>query len=316
VSVPTLPAAPIAAPGVQHELMPGNLPSSPIGRAGDHDSSITAGENRAPAGDRFTFGRFERPFNADPMDMYHSYIDIITTAVYMDDTWLYGVITVKDDGTGKSLDGKYGFEIDMDLNGGGDWLVMVSKPASTEWTTDGVQVWYDENNDVGGAAKGVTDSLPFNGDGFEKKMFGDGDGDDPDLAFARISPDDPYTVQIAVKLTILGGNTAFMVGAWAGNTLFDPALFDHSDRFTHDDAGSSLVELEFFYPIKSVYELDNACRIAVGFRPTGNEPGGCPQPSSPSPGDDIPPPPGLTCPPPSTLYCYEGDNCICLYPAG
>jgi hypothetical protein len=315
------PPAPISVPAdtptavptaIQHEMMPGDLPPNTSGRAGDQDSSTTAPENRAPGGDRFTFGRYERPFNPDAMDVYHSYIDIIFTAVYVDNDWIYALITLKDDGTGKSLDGRYGFEIDVDLNGGGDWLVLVSKPSSTEWTTDGVQVWYDENNDVGGTAKSQTDSPPFRGDGFEKKMFGDGDGDDPDLAFARIAPDDPYTVHLAVKRSILRGVSQFMVGMWAGNALFDPALFDHNDNFTHDEAGSSLVEFEFFYPIKSVYELDNACRIPVGFMPTGNMPGMCPLPPA-AEGDDTPP---ASCPP-EYLYCFNfgaQQVCYCLQP--
>jgi hypothetical protein len=314
-SVAEVPSEP-TAPAVEHIMVPGELPATHSGRAGDHDSSTTADENRAPAGDRFSFGRYERPFNADTMDVYHPNIDIQITEFYQDDTWLYGVITLKDDGSGRSLSGKYGFEIDLNLDGGGDWLIMAVNPSSTEWNTDGVQVWFDENNDVGGSAKVVTDNLPFSGDGFEKKMFGDGDGDDPDMAFARISPDDPYTVQIAVKRTILGGSTAFMVGMWAGNDLFDPALFDHNDRFTHDEAGSSLVELEFFYPIKEVFELDNACRIAIGFNPTGGEPGVCPVASSPGDPGDPDDPPGLTCPPPTIVFCNSDGSCYCLGPEG
>jgi len=306
-ALPPLPAAPVDAPGIQHEQVPGALPQNTSGRAGDHDSSVTANEKRAPAGDSFTLGRFERPFNADPMDVYHSYIDIIYTVVYLDSDWVYASITVKDDGTGKSLDGKYGFEIDVDLNGGGDWLVFVSKPSSTEWTTDGVQVWYDANNDVGGTAKSQTDSPPFRGDGFEQKMFGDGDGDDPDLAFARIAPDDPYTVHLAVKRSILRGNSQFMVGMWAGNALFDPALFDHNDYFSHDEAGSSVVELEFYYPAKAVHELDNACRIPVGFIPTGDLPGMCPLPSV-SEREDAPP---ASCPR-EYLVCFDfGSQTMC-----
>jgi hypothetical protein len=33
--------------------------------------------------------------------------------------------------------------------------------------------------------------------------------------------------------------------------------------------------LEFYYPIKAVHEIDNSCRMAVGFQPTGLEPGLC-----------------------------------------
>jgi hypothetical protein len=312
-------AAESTDPPVQHVMVPGDLPATRSGLAGDHDSSITADEQRAPAGDRFTFGRYERPFNADTMDVYHPYIDIQLAEFFMDETWLYGVITVKDDGSGQSLSGKYGFEIDLDVDGGGDWLVMALQPAFTEWTTTGVQVWFDENDDVGGSVKVSADNVPPGGNGYETMVFGSGQEDDPDLAWVRISPDDPYTVQIAVKRSLLGNDTAFMVGMWAGNDLFDPAQFDFNDRSTHEQAGSSLIEFEFFYPIKSVHELDNVCRMAIGFNPTGNEPGACPVATTPrNPGDDPPstPPPGLTCPPPTIVFCNNDGSCYCLGPEG
>lgn len=306
-SAPPSPAA-VEPTAVQHQMMPGDLPAEPSGRAGDQDSSTTAAENRAPSGDRFTFGRFERPFSPNDMEVYYSNIDIVATLFYQDDTWLYAVLAVKDDGSGKILDGKYGFEIDTNQDGGGDWLILVSEPASTQWTTGGVQVWQDENNDVGGSARGVRDNNPNPGDGFEKKVFGDGTGDDPDLAFARVSPDDPYTVQIAVKRSILGGISRFMVGMWAGNEQFDPAMFDHNDRFTHEQAGSPLKEFEFFYPIKAVYELDNTCRMAVGFQPTGGEPGICPLPPRPDGGE---PPSQPSCPPQYVVCFNFGAQTVC-----
>lgn len=66
-----------------------------------------------------------------------------------------------------------------------------------------------------------------------------------------------------------------MIGAWAGNQALEPALFDFNDHMTHEQAGTSLIELENFYPIKGLAELDNACRVAIGFVPSGNEPGLC-----------------------------------------
>ena len=88
-----------------------------------------------------------------------------------------------------------------------------------------------------------------------------------------------------------------------------------NDNQTHEEAGSSLVELEFFYPLKNLSELDNSCRIAVGFQATGNEPGACPVPNQPGGGGDVPPPPGESCQPPSVLFCGE-NGCYCLEPAG
>jgi hypothetical protein len=299
---------------VQHVMVPVDVPDSWSGLAGDQDSSTTAGEQRAPGGDRFTFGRYERPFNTDTMDVYHPYIDIINSSFHQDDTWYYGVITIKDDGSGRSLDGKYGFEIDLDVDGGGDWLVMAHQPASTEWTTDGVQVWFDEDDDVGGSVKVHADNGSFIGNGFETMVFDGGQGDDPDLAWVRIAPHNPYTVQIAVKRSLFGNDAAFMVGMWAGNELFDPALFDNNDQMTHEQAGSPLKEFEFFYPLKAIHELDNACRMAIGFNPSGGEPGLCPLPPRPEGEPDVPN--ETTCPP-QQLVCFTFGSqvvCYCLQP--
>lgn len=304
--------APTETP-VVHVLVPGELPEEQSGLAGDQDSSTTAAEKRAPAGDRFTLGRYERPFNTDTMDVYYPSLDIQVTEVYQDDTWVYGVILLKDEGSGCSLTGKYGFEIDWNVDGGGDLLMLVSAPASADWSTAGVEVWYDENDDVGGAEKSKTDASSSVKNGYETQWFGAGLGDDPDLAWARISPDDSCALQLALKVGALQGNKRYLIGMWAGTSLMDPALFDHNDAFTHEQAGSSLIEFEFFYPVKQVYELDNVCRMAVGFQPTGGEPGVCPPP--PGPEDAPPPPPGQGCPPPSILYCSR-NGCYCLYPEG
>ncbi|MBM3179104.1 MAG: hypothetical protein FJZ86_01985 [Chloroflexi bacterium] len=299
---------------IQHVLIPGDLPAEQSGLAGDHDSSTTADENRAPGGDRFTFGRYERPFNSEAMDVYYPYLDIQTTEFYLDDTWIYAVITLKGDESSQSLAGKYGFEIDLNVDGGGDWLIMAAQPSSTEWSTDGVQVWFDENDDVGGIVKVIADEVLPGGNGYETLIFGNGQEDDPDLAWVRVSPADSNTVQIVAKLSILEGDKTFMVGMWAGGEDFSPALFDVNDTLTHEQAGASLKELEFFYPIKELSELDNACRMAIGFQPSGNEPGLCPLPPGP-PGEDPLPP--SSCPP-QYLFCYY-DNyrnlvCVCRQP--
>jgi len=298
---------------VQHEMIPGELPEERDGLAGDQDSSITAQENRAPGGDRFTFGRFERPFNTNPMDVYYPEIDILVSEVYTDADWVYGTLTMKDNGSGCSLSGNYGYELDANVDGGGDVLVMASNPSSSEWTTAGVQVWFDENDDVGGKIKMSTDEIPAVFNGYETQLFGEGSGDDPDLAWVRLAPGDPCTVQLAVKNSVVDGSKIFMIGMWAGNDLFDPALFDHNDAYSHDQAGSSLKEFEYFYPLNEVFALDNVCRMTVGFQSTGNEPGACPSPAIEQ--EELPPPPGNACPPPSILFCSR-NGCYCLYPQG
>lgn len=292
-SIPT--TAPTA---VEHKTIPGDLPEVQSGVVGDQDSSLTADQKRAPGGDRFTFTRFERPFNAETMDQYFPVVDIQEGLFYEDETWMYAVIALKSDEASRELTGKYGFEIDLNVDGGGDWLVLGSHPTTTEWSTAGVELWFDTNDDVGGDVPTTTDKVPVPGNGYETLVFDANTGGDPDMAWMRVSPSEPNVVQIAVKREILAGDKDYMVGLWAGTDDLDPALFDINDHFTHEQAGTSMTELENFYPIKQISELDNTCRMAIGFQPTGSEPGLCPLPptvAGEEPAEEGCPPQYLVC---------------------
>lgn len=259
---------------IQHQIFPNHLPQSRSGRAGDQDSSVTADQKRSNGGDRFTFEQFERPFNADTMDVYFPNLDIIETYVYQDDLWIYGTIRVVDRSAVTVAPYRFAMQLDVHLDGKGDWLVLAQNPPSTDWTTDGVQVYFDANKDVG-SLTAMTADQAAGGDGFEQMVFDQGKGDDPDSAWVRVSPDDANTVEIAVKRYLLGAPVAFMVNMWVGHSTLDPAMFDYDDHYTHEQAGAADPGFPLFYPIKAIHELDNSCRIAVGFQPKGSEPGLC-----------------------------------------
>ena len=270
---------PSAAPpptevAIQHEVIPIDLPAERSSHAGDHDSSKSASNKQAPGGDRFTFGEYERPFNANTMDVYFPALDIFDTLTHQDDLWIFGSITVKGLDENNTLSGEYAMELDLDINGKGDWLILVKKPGSTEWTTDGVQVWQDTNKDVGGSSPAYADENSSSSDGFDHLLFEAGQGDDPDSAWARISSTDPNTIELAVKRSLLDDPDRYMIGMWAGTDL-DPSIFDLNDHMTHEQAGAAIRGYEIFYPIKELAELDGACRMAVGFAPKGDEPGLC-----------------------------------------
>lgn len=257
---------------VQHQVIPVNLPVDRSSHAGDFDSSTTAAQKASAGGDRFTFGHFERPFNANTMDVYFPEIDIVDTLVFQDETWIYGKIVLKGN-ENNNLSGKYAIELDTDVDGKGDWLVIAAAPSSSEWKTEGVQIFQDANKDVGNASPMYTDAST--GDGFETTVFDQGKGDDADAAWVRISADAPNTIEISVKRSVLGNPQKYLINMWAGNSLLDPALFDINDHYTHEQAGAADPGLDVFYPIKEVFEIDNSCRMAVGFEPTGQEPGLC-----------------------------------------
>jgi hypothetical protein len=312
-STPEAPAVPptdipAVNPVQQHTDFPIDLPTERSNHAGDHDSSRTAKNEEAAGGDRFTFGEYERPFNANTMDTYFPYLDIVDSLTYQDDLWIYASIQLQGRDANGLLAGNYALEIDSDVDGRGDSLILVTKPATTQWTTDGVQVWQDSDKDVGGLAAVVADDKLTSGNGFDQKVFDSGQGNDTDAAWARVSPVDPNVVQIAVKRSLVDDDGRYLAGMWSGNSALNPAQFDFNDHMTHEQAGAALRGLEIYYPIKGLAELDASCRVAVGFQPTGNEPGLCK--SAARPGEPGAPTCSNSCeygqePPPSCM-CWPG----------
>ncbi len=263
------------AASIQHQTIPISLPDKRSGQAGDFDSSAVLENKTAIGGDRFTYGRFERPFNANTMDVYFSQLDIVDTSISEDDIWIFGTIKIQAPDASNALSGKYAIELDTNLDGKGDWLIVASNPNSTDWGVEGVQIFEDTNHDVGGEMPTLTDESAVNGDGFESLVFDQGQGNDADSAWVRVSPSDANSVEIAVKKSVLGNSQKYLINMWAGTSLLDPALFDFNDHFSHEQAGAADRGLEYYYPIKEVYEIDSSCRMAVGFQPTGKEPGLC-----------------------------------------
>lgn len=260
---------------IAHEIVPAALPENRSSHAGDYDSSVTAEQKKSNGGDRFTFERFERPFNANTMDIYFPELDIIDTFVYQDDLWIYGTIQVVDRSAASASPYRFAMQVDNEGDGKGDFLVIAANPPSTDWTTNGVQVYFDSNSDVGDLTAMLTDENSTS-DGFDALVFDQGKGNDPDAAWTRVSPNDSNIVEIAVKRTVVGNPERYLVDMWAGHGSLDPVLFDYNDHFTHEQAGAADPGFPNFYPIKALYEIDNSCRMAVGFEPTGYEPGLCP----------------------------------------
>jgi hypothetical protein len=268
-------AEPQAGSTVQHTNVPGEPPATGGEHLGDQSTVSSLNPGRALVGDRFNVGRFERPYNANTMDVYFPYLDIVGATFHTDDaTWLYVVFNLVGRDANNALPGKYAIELDLDQYGHGDFLILVDHPASTDWTTQGVQVFADANVDVGGQRAVLEDSVGAGSDGYEVTLFDQGVGDDPDLAWARLDPNDPNSFQIAFKQTLLGGEKTYTAGLWAATEL-DPALFDYNDHFTQEQAGAANPDIASFYPIKGLSEMDNSCRIGIGFNPSGAEPGIC-----------------------------------------
>jgi hypothetical protein len=254
-------------------LSPVSLPAVRLDQASDVNSADNATKRQVTAGDVFVQDLLERPFNANTMDTYFPYLDIVDTQGFKDKTWGYATITVEGNDSNGHLPGKYGVELDLKKDGRGDWLIVASAPSSTTWTTQGVQAWQDKDGDVGGIVPLVADNNLSTGDGYETLVFDQGKGSLTDGAWVRVDPNNSKTVQLAVKLSMLGSPASYALGSWAGTEL-DPAKFDYNDHMTHVQAGDPNRGYGV-YPIKALAEIDNTCRLAIGFVPTGKEPGLC-----------------------------------------
>jgi hypothetical protein len=288
---PAAPAQPTAAPGQPteapaaapttaaaagaHTNVPADMPAGKGIFLGDQSTVSSLDKARALVGDRFTLGKFEWPYNANTMDVYYPFVDIVSAHFYPESMWTYVRINLVGPDANGAFPAKYAVEIDKSLTGRGDHMIIVDHPATKDWSTDGVRVLFDKNGDVGGQTPLNADSAGMNGDGYETVLFDAGQGTDPDMAWARLAPDDPKSVDIAYKTSLLEGKKTYLAGIWAGGDVLDPAKFDLNDHYTHEQAGEAQAAITNFYPIKALFELDNTCRAAIGFVSNGHEPAVC-----------------------------------------
>jgi hypothetical protein len=277
----SVPPADTLAP-VVHLLTPGDPPGGFESQIRDADTSSVAAQKRASAGENYAFDLFERPFDQS-MNTYFPDLDLKNAAFSRDPVWAYVTLTLQGPNPKGGLLETYGVELDTNRDGRGDYLVLAAAPGAA-WSTDGVRVWKDGNHDVGGMYPVQADKPPQTGDSYETLLVDSGRGTDPDLAWARVSPSNPNLVQIAFKRALYADASKFLWGAWAiAPEMVHPDWFDYNDHFTQADAGSPLVELTQYYPLKALYGVDDTCRWGVGFTPTGSEPGACPVPPTPTP---------------------------------
>lgn len=257
-------------------------PSSPGGADNwitDRSSASLAAERRANA-DNFNINLFERPFTAEVMD-YQAHLDITRSEIDISSPWVY--ITISLEGSPpEGSEATYGAEVDLDIDGRGDWFITGLVPPSSTWTTDGVRALRDTNEDVGGPTPIKPDG-PYEGrDGYDDLVFDQGLGSDPDAAWIRRDPSNPERIQLAFKHALIGSDGQFMWGTWSDEGVKEPGWLDYNDYFSIDQAGSP-DSASSRYPIKALSAVDNSCRWGYGFEPTGSEPGVCYIPPTPTP---------------------------------
>jgi hypothetical protein len=244
----------------------------------DVESSGTGPEKRAPYGDSYDIYRMERPFTQDMT--YLPDMDIKTYNVKITDEWIYVFIELIGGNPNNEIGIHYGVELDVDGDGFGEYIIWSNPPYQEEWSTEGVQVFTDDNNDTGGLSAEKSDA-PLDGDGYETKIFDSGVGEDPDLAWVRTNARPQAKVQFAFKKSMSGAS--FLLGVLSDAGLRDVTKMYYNDRFTEEEAGSP-EKSEKHYPLKALYAFDNACREAFNYDVTGYEPQLCPR-AEPTPGE-------------------------------
>jgi len=251
----------------------------------DVESSGTAAERRAPYGDSYNINRLERPFLQDMT--YVRDLDIVKAVVSEDADWFYVSIDLVGTDPNNVLGIDYGLELDKDYDGFADDLIWAVPPYTSSWDTANVKIFEDKNHDTS-AVSPVKSDAPITTDGYDTQTYFGGPGDaDPDLAWVRLGGGAESTLQFAFKKSWSG--TVFMLGVVADANFRDAHKFDLVDRFTEAEAGSPVKEKQY-YPLKALFAVDNTCREAFGFKPTGYEPQLCPReeatpaPKTPEPG--------------------------------
>lgn len=253
---------------------------TPPGTAGttryltDPETRDYAPQKKSPSGsDNFAGNRFERPYTAETME-YLADVDLKRVELKIAAPWVYVTFefsSARAEGVGKTV---YGAEFDTDKDGRGDFLVWGVSPSGADWTTLGVEVWQDGNHDVGGDHPLLSDPPKPDSNGYDQKLFADGQGADPDLAWVR-QVEGGSKVQLAFKYSVLGNAPQFLWNGLADAGIRRSDWFDYNDHFTAAEAGSPFPTQADLYPVKALSGVDNTCRDAFGFTPTGTEPGLC-----------------------------------------
>ena len=264
-------AATEPAAAVVHTLDP-STGTDQVSNAHDNEETTTFADKGVRGGDDFRSNRFERPFTAGDMT-YLPYIDIVDVGMTSDEKFYYIQIKLAGvDATTSGIKGYYGVEFDLDKDGKTEFLVLAEAPAGKDWTTDGVQVFVDENGDIGGLSSKPDDV--YAGDGYEKLAFDSGVGSDPDLAWARFLNNSTPVVEIAFKKDVLKIVPDFMFSVLSSETKPDPTKMYFNDTMSEQRAGSPIKGNQY-YPLNELAAYDNTCRLPAGFEPKGDEPYGC-----------------------------------------
>ena len=269
---------------IEHQNVPGN-PSYTQSLPGECNSGFNY-ENasfrvKVPC-DNWANNLFERPVTADLTEFY-PYLDILNAKAGQSDIWLYFMVELY--GAGSPDNGSaytYYFELDIDQDGRGDYLIAVTDLDlnAVEWSVSGVRVYEDQNGDVGGNIA-IRPDDSSDGDGYDTLLFDQGLGDDPDLAWVRRDPNHDNQIEFAVKKALVGERISFMW--WAGAMMgeFDSQSFDLVDSSTEEALFPIDTTCGWIMGYESNYNI-RKCYVAPAPTTAPSSPDVCVQPPRPS----------------------------------
>ncbi|MCS7247383.1 MAG: hypothetical protein NZ840_03980 [Anaerolineales bacterium] len=266
--------SPTETPTLVHRLVPGEVARlrTAVFDMISGDTARQGVSNQPPGGDESRYNLYERPFNSQTMALFFPDLDICEAKIGPDNLWMFVTIYLYGlRSASNAPQGVYRLELDLDIDGRGEWLFEARSPLVEEWRVEGVRVWEDTSNDVGGERPCDADP-PQAEDSYDRLVFDQGyNTEDPDAAWARYQPSSPPAVQLAFKYSLIGNDNKFMWGVWADQGVDQPQWYDYKDHYTYEEA-SSLFRSSRYYPIKQIAEVDNTCRWTYGFEPKGDEP--------------------------------------------
>jgi hypothetical protein len=228
-----------------------------------------------PGCDSWQINRYERPFNARMQDRYFADLDILSASLGKSQHWYYVRLEIFDVSPASgSLEGIYGLEIDLDLDGRGDVLITTQLQDLEDlsaWSNVHVQAWKDPDNDVGS-------ELPMRPDPAVDTSGYDDPSLDPqalsDEVWVRAELGRPSFVEIAFKPEVLEGDDAFKWWAWVDKGVANPAGYDYHDFFSREQAGD-VYTFQPFFPSRAVFSVDNTCAAVWGMDPPPDDPSLC-----------------------------------------
>ncbi|NPA26021.1 MAG: hypothetical protein GXO36_00255 [Chloroflexi bacterium] len=229
----------------------------------------------AVGGDVYELNLYERPFVEQTQAVFYPDLDIRYARLVRVGDWFFLALRLHGLQAGSTAPrGDYGVELDVDLDGRGEYLVWAQGPIAATWSPQHVRVLVDNRPDVEGP-RACTSDAPLRGDGYEQVRY----VADATTGLAwqtwgweREGSSTYPTVYLAFHARLLDGHGQRMLWqAWADGGLKQPGQMTYHDRYTRAQAGSPYARDPNF-PIRAIARVDNTCRAAFGFQPTGLEP--------------------------------------------